>query len=238
MLSEVSFTAEPGQTIALVGPTGAGKTTIAGLIPRFYDVTTGAVTLDGVDLRDLRRADLRAQIAIVPQEPFLFSGTIAENLAFGRPDAPQAEIERIAQEVGAHGFIAALPDGYQTRIGQAGVQLSQGQRQLLSIARAVLSNRPILLLDEATSNVDTKTEATIQAALDRLLAGRTSLVIAHRLSTIRNADRILVITDGRIAEQGNHAELMALGGKYADLYRTQFGDRPSAAPDAASAGTL
>lgn len=229
VLSDVSFTAEPGQTIALVGATGAGKTTIAGLIPRFYDVTRGAITLDGIDLRDIPRADLRSRIAIVPQEAFLFSGTIAENLAYGRPDAPLAEIERIAAEVGAHGFISALPDGYQTRIGQAGVQLSQGQRQLLSIARAVLSDRPILLLDEATSNVDTRTEATIQAALNRLLSGRTSLVIAHRLSTIRHADRILVVADGRIAEHGSHAELMALGGRYADLYRTQFGDRVSEA---------
>ncbi|HEY9900551.1 MAG TPA: ABC transporter ATP-binding protein [Pantanalinema sp.] len=226
VLSEISFAIEPGQTVALVGPTGAGKTTIAGLIPRFYDVSAGRVTLDGVDLRALRRADLRRQIAIVPQEAFLFSGTIAENLAFGRPEADQAEIERVAREVGAHGFIVGLAEGYRTRIGQAGVQLSQGQRQLLSIARAVLSERPILILDEATSNVDTKTEATIQAALDRLLSGRTSLVIAHRLSTIRNADQILVIAGGAIAERGTHSELMALGGRYAELYRTQFGHPP------------
>ncbi|MBO9539769.1 ABC transporter ATP-binding protein [bacterium] len=234
VLSNVTFTLEPGQTVALVGPTGAGKTTIAGLIPRFYDVSMGRVTLDGEDLRTLARADLRRQIAVVPQEAFLFSGTVAENLAFGRPEADLAEIERVSREVGAHDFIMGLSEGYQTRLGHAGTQLSQGQRQLLSIARAVLSERPILLLDEATSHVDTKTEATIQAALDRLLAGRTSLVIAHRLSTIRHADQILVIAGGTIAERGTHAELMALGGRYAELYRTQFGDRPSEAADVSS----
>ncbi|MNX71527.1 putative ABC transporter ATP-binding protein [compost metagenome] len=234
VLANVSFTLEPGQTVALVGPTGAGKTTIAGLIPRFYDVSAGRVTLDGTDLRMLSRAELRREIAVVPQEAFLFSGTVAENLAFGRPDAEQEEIERVSREVGAHDFIMGLSEGYQTRLGHGGAQLSQGQRQLLSIARAVLSERPILILDEATSHVDTKTEATIQAALDRLLAGRTSLVIAHRLSTIRHADQILVIAGGSIAERGTHAELMALGGRYADLYRTQFGERAPEAADMSS----
>lgn len=222
-LSNVSFTVEPGQTVALVGPTGAGKTTIASLIPRFYDVTEGAITLDGVDLRSLSKAELRRQLAIVPQEPFLFTATVAENLAYGRPDASLEEIERIAREVGAHDFIMALPEGYQTRLGQAGVQLSQGQGQLLSIARALLADRPLLILDEATSHVDTRTEAALQAAMNRLLVGRTSLVIAHRLSTIRHADQILVIADGTLAERGTHAELMAQGGRYAALYQTQFG---------------
>lgn len=223
VLADVSFTVEPGQLVALVGPTGAGKTTIASLIPRFYEVTEGAITLDGTDLRMLQRADLRRQLAIVPQEPFLFTATVAENLAYGRPEAPREEIERISREVGAHDFIMALPDGYDTRLGQAGAQLSQGQGQLLSIARAVLADRPVLILDEATSHIDTRTEAAIQAALHRLLAGRTSLVIAHRLSTIRSADLILVVADGTIAERGTHSELMAKGGRYASLYQTQFG---------------
>jgi ATP-binding cassette subfamily B protein/subfamily B ATP-binding cassette protein MsbA len=222
VLSDVDFTIEPGQTVALVGPTGAGKTTIANLIPRFYDVSAGAVRVDGHDVREVKRRSLREKIATVLQEPFLFSGTIAENIGYGKTDATRKEIEAAARAVSAHDFIAALPDGYDTRLGEGGGTLSQGQRQLVSFARAVLADPRILILDEATSNVDTRTEALIQEALSTLLQGRTSVVIAHRLSTIRNADLILVIEAGRIAERGTHTSLLAAGGLYADLYRRQF----------------
>lgn len=227
VLRDVSFRAAQGQTVALVGRTGAGKTTIASLIARFYDVTGGAVRLDGHDVRAVTRASLRRQLAMVPQEPFLFSGSVAENIAYGRPEATRAEIEAAARAVGAHEFLAALPAGYDTPLGAGGATLSQGQRQLVAFARAVLADPRVLILDEATANVDTRTEATLQAALRTLLAGRTSIVIAHRLSTIRNADLILVIDDGRIAERGTHDELVAAGGLYADLHRRQF--RPAAA---------
>ena len=222
VLHDVSFEVEPGQTVALVGPTGAGKTTIASLIPRFYDATGGAVRVDGRDVRGFARKDLRRNIGIVLQEPFLFSGTIAANIGYGRDDAASEEIEAAARAVDAHGFIAALPDGYDTVLGEGGGSLSQGQRQLLSFARAVLTDPRILILDEATSNIDTRTEAVIQNALATLLEGRTSVVIAHRLSTIRSADVILAVRDGRIAERGTHAELLEDDGLYADLYRRQF----------------
>ncbi|MCS6802534.1 MAG: ABC transporter ATP-binding protein [Chloroflexota bacterium] len=224
VLHEISFEAAPGMTVALVGPTGAGKTTIASLAPRFYDVTHGAVRIDGIDVRDLRREDLRRNIGIVLQDPFLFSGTIAENIAFGKPDATDEEIRAAARAVFADRFIERLPAGYATRVSEAGRSLSQGQRQLISFARAVLADPSILILDEATSRVDTRTEALIQQALAVLLRGRTSLVIAHRLSTVRNADLILVINGGRIVERGRHPELLAAGGLYADLYRRQFRD--------------
>ncbi len=222
VLRDVSFRVEPGQTVALVGPTGAGKTTIANLIPRFYDASEGAVRIDGHDVREVERRGLREKIATVLQEPFLFSGTIAENIGYGRKDATRAEIEAAAQAVSAHSFIAALPDGYDTTLGTSGGTLSGGQRQLLSFARAVLADPRILILDEATSNIDTRTEALIQETLSTLLKGRTSLVIAHRLSTIRNADLILVIEAGCIAESGTHAELLKKNGLYANLYRRQF----------------
>jgi ATP-binding cassette subfamily B protein/subfamily B ATP-binding cassette protein MsbA len=222
VLHDVSFVAEPGQTVALVGPTGAGKTTIANLIPRFYDVSAGAVRVDGRDVREVERRSLRRRIATVLQEPFLFAGTIAKNIGYGRMGATQGEIEAAARAVSAHGFITALPDGYDTTLGAGGGTLSQGQRQLVSFARAILADPRILILDEATSNVDTRTEALIQEALRTLLKGRTSVVIAHRLSTIRNADLILVIEAGRIAERGTHASLLSAGGRYADLYRRQF----------------
>ena len=222
VLEDIDFHVEPGQTVALVGPTGAGKTTIANLIPRFYDVSAGTVRVDDHDVREVERRSLRGQIATVLQEPFLFSGTIAENISYGRMEATREEVEAAARAVSAHSFIAALPDGYDTELGAGGGRLSQGQRQLLSFARAVLANPRILILDEATSNVDTRTEALIQEALGTLLKGRTSIVIAHRLSTIRNADLILVIEAGRIAERGNHVSLLARGGLYADLYRRQF----------------
>jgi ATP-binding cassette, subfamily B, multidrug efflux pump len=226
VLHEVDFVVEPGQTVALVGPTGAGKTTIASLIPRFYDATEGTVRIDGRDVREMARKNLRANIGIVLQEPFLFSGTIAENIGYGRSgdpaEASREEVEAAARVVNAHGFIMDLPDGYDTVLGEGGGALSQGQRQLLSFARAVLTDPRILILDEATSNIDTRTEAIIQRALATLLEGRTSVVIAHRLSTIRNADLILVVEDGRIEERGTHASLMEKNGLYADLYRRQF----------------
>jgi len=225
VLHGVDFEAEPGQTVALVGPTGAGKTTIASLIPRFYDTIEGSVLIDGRDVRGLRRKDLRRNIGIVLQEPFLFSGTVAENVGYGRDDASREEIEAAARAVDAHNFIAALPEGYDTVLGEGGGSLSQGQRQLLSFARAVLTDPSILILDEATSNIDTRTEAIIQDALATLLKGRTSVVIAHRLSTIRNADVILAIRNGRIAERGTHAELLERNGVYADLYHSQFRER-------------
>ncbi len=225
VLHDVSFEVEPGQTVALVGPTGAGKTTIASLIPRFYDATEGAVRIDSRDVRGFQRKDLRRNIGIVLQEPFLFSGSIAQNIGYGRDDASREDVEAAARAVDAHGFIAALPEGYDTVLGEGGGSLSQGQRQLLSFARAVLTDPRILILDEATSNIDTRTEAIIQEALATLLKGRTSVVIAHRLSTIRNANVILAISDGRIAERGTHEELLERDRLYADLYRRQFRDR-------------
>ncbi|MGZ3406511.1 MAG: ABC transporter ATP-binding protein, partial [Polyangia bacterium] len=227
VLLDVSFDVAPGQTVALVGKTGAGKTTIAGLIPRFYDVTGGRVLLDGHDVRTLTRRSVRKPIAMVLQEPFLFSGTLADNISYGRQSATRAEVEAAARAVDAravdaHGFIAALPGGYETVIGEGGGTLSQGQRQLVAFARAVLADPRILILDEATANIDTRTEGIIQKALGTLLAGRTSVVIAHRLSTIRSADLILVVEAGRIVERGSHDELMAAAGVYADLYRRQF----------------
>jgi len=228
VLHDVSFDIQPGQTVALVGPTGAGKTTIANLIPRFYDATGGSVRVDGYDVRDVERHSLRRHIATVLQEPFLFSGTIAENIGYGRIGASREEIEAAGRAVSAHGFISSLPQGYDTDLGTGGGTLSGGQRQLVAFARAVLADPRILILDEATSNIDTRTEALIQEALGMLLEGRTSVIIAHRLSTIRNADQILVVDSGRIVEHGPHASLLASGGLYADLYRRQF-RQPAAA---------
>jgi len=228
VLHDVSFEIEPGQTVALVGPTGAGKTTIANLISRLYDATEGSVRLDEHDVREVERRSLRRHIATVLQEPFLFSGTVAENIGYGRTDATRDEIEAAARAVSAHELIRALPRGYDTPLGTGGGTLSGGQRQLVSFARAVLADPRILILDEATSNIDTRTEALIQKALGTLMRGRTSVVIAHRLSTIRNADLILVVESGRIAEHGTHASLLASAGLYADLYRRQFRE-PAAA---------
>ena len=230
-LRDVTFAVAPGQTLALVGRTGAGKTTIASLIPRFYDVNAGAVRIDGHDVRTVTRDSLRAQIAVVLQEPFLFSGTVAENIGYGRLGAPREAVEAAARAVDAHGFISALPQGYDTPLGEGGGNISQGQRQLLSFARALLADPRILILDEATSNIDTRTEATIQRALATVLAGRTSVIIAHRLSTIRSADLILVVEAGQIVERGTHDDLLAFDGVYAGLYRRQFRDvrAPSAA---------
>ncbi len=222
VLHDVNLVIEPGQTIALVGPTGAGKTSIANLVARLYDVTEGAVRIDSVDVRQVAQRSLRRQTGLVPQEPFLFSGTIADNICFGLTDAPPSAIEQAARSANAHAFIAALPDGYQTVIQEGGVNLSVGQRQLICIARAVLANPRILILDEATASVDTITEMLIQEALQRLLQGRTAIVIAHRLSTIRHADLICVVNDGRIVERGRHEDLLALGGLYRQLYEHQF----------------
>ena len=222
VLRDVSLEAQPGQTIALVGPTGAGKTTIINLIPRFFDVEEGAVLIDGYDVRDVTQASLRRQIGIVLQDTFLFSDTVMNNIRYGRLDASDEEVIAAAKLAYAHDFIMALPEGYQTVLGERGTGLSQGQRQLLAIARAALANPRLLILDEATSSVDTRTERLIQAALERLLEGRTSFVIAHRLSTIRNADCVYVINDGRIVEQGTHDDLLAAKGFYYDLYMSQF----------------
>jgi ATP-binding cassette subfamily B protein/subfamily B ATP-binding cassette protein MsbA len=231
VLHDVSFDVAPGQTVAVVGKTGAGKTTIASLIPRFYDATRGTVRIDGRDVRDVTRAGLRRGLAMVPQEPFLFSGTIADNIGYGRSGATRADIETAARAVHAHEFISAMPKGYDSVLGEGGVTLSQGQRQLVAFARAVIADPRILILDEATSNIDTRTEAIIQRALATLLAGRTSIVIAHRLSTIRSADLILVVDAGRLVERGTHAELLEAGGVYADLYRRQFRDpKPATRP--------
>jgi len=222
VLRGVSFTAEPGQTVAIVGPTGAGKTTIINLIPRFYDVTAGRVLIDGVDVRDVTTASLRSQIGIVLQDSFLFSDTVMSNIRYGRLDATDAEVIAAAKLASADTFIERLPQGYQTVLGERGGGLSQGQRQLIAIARAALANPRILILDEATSSVDTRTERLIQRAFDHLLQGRTSFVIAHRLSTIRNADQVLMVKDGQIVERGTHPELLARQGAYYDLYMSQF----------------
>lgn len=224
VLRGVSLEAQPGQTIALVGPTGAGKTTIINLLPRFYDVERGAVLIDGYDVRDVTRASLRSQIGIVLQDTFLFSDTVMNNIRYGRLDATDEEVIAAARLAHADDFISSLPEGYQTVLGERGGGLSQGQRQLLAIARAALADPRLLILDEATSSVDTRTERLIQAALDVLLKGRTSFVIAHRLSTIRNADQVYVINDGQIIERGTHSDLLAAKGFYYDLYMSQFQD--------------
>ena len=222
VLCGVSFTAEPGQTVAIVGPTGAGKTTIMNLLPRFYDVTGGQIKIDGYDISKVSAASLRKQIGIVLQDTYLFSDTVINNIRFGKPDATEEEVKAAAQLAHADDFIQRLPKGYDTVLGEHGAGLSQGQRQLIAIARAALTNPRILILDEATSSVDTRTERLIQKALEKLLKGRTSFVIAHRLSTIRNADQVLVILDGQIVERGRHEELLALKGAYYNLYMRQF----------------
>jgi ATP-binding cassette, subfamily B, multidrug efflux pump len=224
VLQDINLYVQPGETIALVGETGAGKTTLVKLLSRFHDPTGGRILVDGYDLRTVTQASLRRQMGVVLQDPFLFNGTVAENIRFGRPDASDAEVETAAKVVGAHDFIINLRKGYGTSVEEGGVMLSVGQRQLISFARALLADPRILILDEATSSVDTQTEQMIQQALARLFKGRTSFVIAHRLSTITNADRIVVIHDGKIIEQGTHAELLEQRGMYYDLYQTGFAE--------------
>ncbi len=222
LMQNLNLTVEPGQTIAIVGPTGAGKTTLVNLLLRFYEVQGGRILIDGVDIADLKRGDLRALFGMVLQDTWLFNGSIRENIAYGRVGAKEEEIMNAAKAAHAHHFIKTLPEGYDTILNEEASNISQGQKQLLTIARAFLANPAILILDEATSNIDTRTEILIQRAMARLMKNRTSFVIAHRLSTIRDADRILVMNHGEIIEQGRHAELLALNGLYADLYNSQF----------------
>lgn len=221
-LRDVSFTIEPGETVALVGRSGAGKTTTAHLLLRFWDPQEGRILLDGQELRQFKLDDLRANVGLVAQDTYLFNTTLRENLCLGRPGADDEEIVAATRLANAHQFAEALPDGYETPVGERGVQLSGGQRQRVAIARALLKDAPILVLDEATSHLDAENEHQVRGALDRLMAGRTTLVIAHRLSTIRNADRIVVLDGGTVAEQGTHHELLARGGVYAQLVSAQL----------------
>jgi ATP-binding cassette subfamily B protein len=222
IIKDMTLEAHAGQTVALVGPTGAGKTTIINLLTRFYEINGGSISIDGTDIRDIKKADLRRSLGLVLQDTFLFSGTVMENIRYGRLDATDEEVVEAAKMADAEHFIRLLPQGYQTNLSERASNLSQGQRQLLAIARAILANPSILILDEATSSVDTRTEVRIQKALLRLMEGRTSFVIAHRLSTIRDADQVIVINGGEIVEKGTHQELLDSHGFYYNLYVSQF----------------
>ncbi|MEO3945977.1 ABC transporter ATP-binding protein [Gorillibacterium sp. CAU 1737] len=237
ILSGIAFRAEPGETIALVGPTGAGKTTVVQLLSRFYDPSGGRILLDGHDTRALKRQSLRRSMGFVLQDAFLFQGTVRENIRYGKLTATDEEVEKAARLANAHSFISRLPQGYETVLSHDGSGISQGQKQLLSIARAILADPALLILDEATSSIDTVTELRIQEALNRLMEGRTSVVIAHRLGTIQNADRILVLDEGRLVEQGSHAELLALRGFYHDLYESQWSRNGEDAGQAGDSGS-
>jgi len=230
VLNDVSLDIPPGETLAIVGPTGAGKTTIVALIARFYDITQGRITVDGYDLRDITRASLASQMSLVLQEPFLYSNTVSDNIRFARREATQEEIETATKALGAHDFIVRLPLGYDTVLHERGNNLSVGQRQLIAFARALVANPRILILDEATASVDSYTERLIQDALKELLRGRTAIIIAHRLSTIQDADQILVLEQGQIAELGKHNDLLAKNGLYARLYSMNFQDEEMPAP--------
>ena len=222
ILHDLSFTAKPGQVIGLVGPSGAGKSTVASLLPRFYDCDAGTIRIDGTDIKHVTLESLRNQVGIVPQETMLFNGSVYDNILYGRLDATKEEIEAAAKAANAHDFIMELPDGYNTMLGDRGVNISGGQRQRIAIARAILKDPRILVLDEATSALDTESERLVQEALNRLMVGRTSIIIAHRLSTIKNADRILVLDTGQLVEDGTHDELMEKNGLYAHLYQIQY----------------
>ena len=222
VLCDLNLTAKAGQRIALVGPSGGGKTTLCGLIPRFYEVSGGKITIDGVDVRDVTLDSLRQNIGVVQQDVYLFAGTVMENIRYGRPDASEKEIIAAAKEANAHDFITRLPDGYATQLTANGANLSQGQRQLLAIARAAVADPPVMILDEATSSIDTHTEAIVQRGMDKLMEGKTVFVIAHRLSTVRNANAIMVLENGEIIEKGDHDELLRQEGKYYKLYTGQF----------------
>lgn len=237
-IEDLSLHIAPGEVVAVVGPSGSGKTTLASLLPRFWDVQEGAIRLDGVDIRELALSELRQAIGIVPQEPALFSGTVRENIAYARPEASAEDVEAAAQVANAHEFIVQLPEGYDTVVGERGVKLSGGQRQRIAIARAVLKDPAVLVLDEATSSLDNESERLVEAALERLLVGRTTLIIAHRLSTVQRADRLLVLDDGKIVEAGSHAELLRQGGIYARLFQMQWrdGEDLAAALEALRAG--
>ena len=235
MLRDVHLDITAGEVLALVGPSGSGKTTLVGLLPRLWDVRRGAIRVDGVDVRHATTASLRSRIGLVPQEAVLFGGTVRDNIRYGRLDATEEEIRAAARSANADDFITALPDGYDTLVGDRGSRLSGGQRQRISIARAILKDPPILLLDEATSSLDNESERLVQDALDHLKAGRTTVIVAHRLSTIRAATRIAVLDDGWLVELGSHEELLAQGGLYARLYRLQFEADEGASEHAAAA---
>jgi ATP-binding cassette, subfamily B, multidrug efflux pump len=222
LMEDMNIEVRQGQTIAIVGPTGAGKTTLVNLLMRFYEINGGCISVDGVDIRDMRRGELRTLFGMVLQDTWLFNGTIRENIAYGREGATEEQVVQAARAAHADHFIRALPEGYDSILTEEASNISQGEKQLLTIARAILSDPAILILDEATSSVDTRTEVAIQNAMKELMKGRTSFVIAHRLSTIRGAELILVMNNGSIIEMGNHAELLAKGGFYADLYNSQF----------------
>jgi subfamily B ATP-binding cassette protein MsbA len=222
VLKNINLTVNQGEVIALVGNSGGGKSTLVSLLPRFYDVTSGSIVIDGCDIRDVTMESLREQVGIVPQETMLFNGTVYDNILYGRLDATEEEVMAASKAANAHNFIMELPNGYDTQLGDRGVNISGGQRQRIAIARAILKNPQILILDEATSALDTESERVVQDALDRLMVGRTSFVIAHRLSTIKNADKILVLEKGKVVEEGNHNELMDKDGLYAHLYKIQY----------------